>query len=155
MRGIWQDYQRLLASQPSRRLNPSKVAESPSLRNKLVETIAFMEALAVKDSAEKDLFFKRLPAAVPALPLPVAQRKLLPMLGDALSFGGAPAVALGPLLQIAKTLAAQEFAERMVPTLSRLFTSTDRTIRRNLLETFDSYAKHFPSVMPQSCCQKL
>ena len=95
-----QDYQRLLSSQPSRRLNPSKLAESGVLRNKLVDTIAFLENLAVKDTIEKDVFFKKLPQSLPALPLPVAQRKLLPMIAGALEFGGAPAVALSSLLQI-------------------------------------------------------
>ena len=52
------------------------------LKNKLVDLIAFLENLAVKDSQEKDLFFKRLPAAIPNLPQPVAQRKLLPMLAS-------------------------------------------------------------------------
>ena len=50
------------------------------LRNKLVDTIAFLENLSLKDSSEKDTFFKRLPSAVPQIPLPVAQLKLLPML---------------------------------------------------------------------------
>jgi len=95
-----QDYQRLLSSQPARRLNPAKLAESSVLKNKLVDTIAFLENLAVKDSAEKDLFFKRLPQAIPGLPLPVLRRKLLPMLAQALTFGGAPAVALGSILQV-------------------------------------------------------
>jgi SCY1-like protein 1 len=72
-----QDYQRLLASQPTRRLNPAKLAESAALKSKLVDTIAFLESLAVKDSNEKDLFFKRLPSVIPSLPLPVAQRKVL------------------------------------------------------------------------------
>ena len=59
-----------------------------------------MENLAVKDSSEKDLFFKRLPQSLPSLPLPVAQYKLLPLLSQALEFGGAPAVALGSILQV-------------------------------------------------------
>ncbi len=59
-----------------------------------------MENLAVKDSSEKDLFFKRLPQSLPGLPLPVAQYKLLPLLSQALEFGGAPAVALGSILQV-------------------------------------------------------
>lgn len=100
-----QDYQRLLSSQPARRLNPSKLAESSVLKNKLVDTIAFLENLAVKDSAEKDLYFKRLPGAIPGLPLPVLRRKLLPMLAQALTFGGAPAVALGSILQVGKVIA--------------------------------------------------
>ena len=43
-----QDYQRLLGSQPTRRLNPSKIAESSVIKNKLVDTIAFLENLSVK-----------------------------------------------------------------------------------------------------------
>ena len=77
-----QDYQRLLASAPARRLNPAQLAQSSVLKNKLVDIIAFLENLAVKDGQEKDLFFKRLPAAIPSLPLPLAQRKLLPMLAS-------------------------------------------------------------------------
>lgn len=45
--------QRLLASQPARRLNPSKIAESGVLRNRLVEALLFMENLALKDAGEK------------------------------------------------------------------------------------------------------
>lgn len=73
---LLQDYQRLLASQSVRRLNPAKVSESAALKTKLVDTIAFLESLAVKDSNEKDIFFKRLPAILPSLPLPVVQKKV-------------------------------------------------------------------------------
>lgn len=57
---------------------------------------------AVKDSAEKDAFFKRLPAMIPAIPEPVAVRKLLPLLSRALEFGGAPATAVGSLMLISR-----------------------------------------------------
>lgn len=139
---VLQDYQRLLSSQPARRLNPAKLAESNVLKNKLVDTIAFLENLAVKDSAEKDLFFKRLPQAIPELPLPVLRRKLLPMLAQALTFGGAPAVALGSILQIGNSMDESEFTARVVPCVSKLFTSTDRSIRRSLLENIDAFGKH-------------
>ena len=79
-RNCLQDYQRLLASAMTRRLNTSKLAESSALKNKLVEMISFLENLAVKDSSEKDAFFRKLPAAIPSVPVPVAQQKLLPML---------------------------------------------------------------------------
>lgn len=139
---VLQDYQRLLSSQPARRLNPAKLAESSVLKNKLVDTIAFLENLAVKDSAEKDLYFKRLPGAIPSLPLPVLRRKLLPMLAQALTFGGAPAVALGSILQIGSSMEEAEFTQRVVPCVSKLFTSTDRSIRRSLLENIDAFGKH-------------
>jgi hypothetical protein len=43
---LLQDYQKLLSSAPTRRLNPSKVAESKFLNNKLVGLVAFMESIA-------------------------------------------------------------------------------------------------------------
>lgn len=46
-------YQKLLASQPSRRLDPGKLAESGVLKNKLVELVAFLENLALKEAMEK------------------------------------------------------------------------------------------------------
>ena len=44
---------------------------------------------------EKDTFFRALPGQLPSIPRPIAQKKLLPMLAQALEFGGAPASALG------------------------------------------------------------
>ncbi len=64
----------------------------------------------------------------------------------ALEFGGAPAVALAAMLQIGKTLDTESFGRRVVPALSRLFTSTDRSIRRSLLENIDSYGPHLDQV---------
>ena len=42
----------------------------------------------------QDAFFKKLPSLLPSVPALVAQRKLLPMLANAIEFGGAPAVRL-------------------------------------------------------------
>ena len=73
--------------------------------------------------------------------------QLLPMLASALEYGGAPSLALGALLQIGKTLDADAFAAQVVPVLSKLFTSNDRTIRRSLLESIDTYGTHFSEVI--------
>lgn len=50
---VLQYYQRLLASQPARRLNPKAVLEAGVLRNRLADTVSFLENLAIKDGAEK------------------------------------------------------------------------------------------------------
>lgn len=139
---LLQDYQKLLSSNPSRRLNPAKVAESKFLNNKLVEAVNFMENIAVRDAVEKDTFFKRLPILLPAVPASVAVRKILPLLSSALEFGGAPATAVSSLLMIGKNMDSEEFLRRVVPTLTRLFASTDRNLRRNLLESIDQYGPH-------------
>lgn len=61
-----------------------------------------MENISLKDSAEKDAFFKRLPAMIPAIPEPVAIRKVLPLLSNALEYGGAPPTAVSSLLLIGR-----------------------------------------------------
>jgi len=80
----------------------AQVAECTFLNNKLVEVVAFMENISLKDSAEKDAFFKRLPAMIPAIPEPVAIRKVLPLLSNALEYGGAPPTAVSSLLLIGR-----------------------------------------------------
>ncbi|KAL4423761.1 hypothetical protein ABPG75_001062 [Micractinium tetrahymenae] len=141
---LLQYYQRLLASQPARRLNPKQLLEAGVLKNRLAEATSFLENLAIKDSAEKDMFFKKLPSLLPSIPTPVAQRKLLPMLANAIEFGGAPPVALTTLLEIGKTLPEEDYAKQVVPILTKLFASNDRGIRRGLLENISTYGPHLP-----------
>ncbi|CAD7699921.1 unnamed protein product [Ostreobium quekettii] len=136
------DYQRLLGSKPSKRLNPAKVAKSQFVHNQTVDVVNFLENLAVKESVEKDTFFRKLPNMLPSLPAPVAERKVLPMLSSALEYGGAPAVALSCIMQIGKQMGEEEFGQRVIPVISRLFSSTDRAIRRSLLENTDRFANH-------------
>ncbi|KAI3793152.1 hypothetical protein L1987_35767 [Smallanthus sonchifolius] len=82
------DYQRLLSSVPTRRLNSSKLAENCEyFQNKLVDTIHFMEILNLKDSVEKDTFFRKLPTLAEQLPREIVLKKLLPLLASALEFG--------------------------------------------------------------------
>ena len=141
------DYQKLLSSAPSRRLNPAKLAECKFLQSRLGDVVSFMENIAVKDSIDKEAFFKKLPSILPSLPQAVAVRKILPLLSSALEFGGAPAQAVGSLMVIGNQLQGEEFTTRVVPTLSKLFASTDRGLRRSLLETIDTYGQHLTAAV--------
>jgi hypothetical protein len=49
-------------------------------QNKLVETIQFMEVLNLKDSMEKDTFFRKLPTLAEQLPRPIVTKKVLSQL---------------------------------------------------------------------------
>ncbi|KAF3576907.1 hypothetical protein DY000_02028417 [Brassica cretica] len=61
---------------PSRRLNTSKLLEDGEyFQNKLVDTIHFMDILNLKDSVEKDTFFRKLPNVAEQLP-----REIVPYL---------------------------------------------------------------------------
>ncbi|KAK8674783.1 hypothetical protein V6N13_032886 [Hibiscus sabdariffa] len=75
------DYQRLLSSMPSRRLNTSKLIDnSEFFQNKLVDTIHFMEILGLKDSVGRDTFFRKLPTLAEQLPCQIVLNKIFPLL---------------------------------------------------------------------------
>ncbi|KAK7374360.1 hypothetical protein VNO80_07790 [Phaseolus coccineus] len=141
------DYQRLLSSLPSRRLNTSKLIEnSEYFQNKLVDTIHFMEILSLKDSVERDTFFRKLPNLAEQLPRQIVLKKLLPLLASALEFGSAAASALIALLKMGSWLSAEEFNVKVLPTIVKLFASNDRAIRVGLLQHIDQYGE---SLSPQ------
>ncbi|KAE9612008.1 putative protein kinase [Lupinus albus] len=140
------DYQRLLSSMPSRRLNTSKLTESEYFQNKLVDTIHFMEILSLKDSVEKDTFFRKLPSLAEQLPRQIVLKKLLPVLASSLEFGSAAAPALTALLKMGSWLSDEEFRIKVLPSIVKLFASNDRAIRVGLLQHIDQYGE---SLSPQ------
>ncbi|PKA51129.1 hypothetical protein AXF42_Ash010569 [Apostasia shenzhenica] len=140
------DYQRLLSSMPSRRLNPSKLIDnSEYFHNKLVETIQFMEILNLKDSVEKDTFFRKLPNLSEQLPRQIVLKKLLPLLASALEFGSAVALALTSFLKMGSWLPTEEFSVKALPTVVKLFASNDRAIRVSLLQHIDQFGESLTS----------
>lgn len=136
------DYQRLLSVMPSRRLNTSKFIEnSEYFQNKLVDTIHFMEILNLKDSVEKDTFFRKLPTLAEQLPREIVLKKLLPLLASALEFGSAAAPALTALLKLGSWLSPGEFTVKVLPTIVKLFAANDRAIRVSLLQHIDQFGE--------------
>ncbi|XP_048232162.1 probable inactive serine/threonine-protein kinase scy1 [Ricinus communis] len=141
-KSLLQDYQRLLSSMPSRRMNTSKLIENGEyFQNKLVDTIHFMEILTLKDSVEKDTFFRKLPNLAEQLPRQIVLKKLLPLLASSLEFGSAAAPALTALLKMGSWLSAEEFSAKVLPTIVKLFASNDRAIRVSLLQHIDQYGE--------------
>ncbi|KAK8674780.1 hypothetical protein V6N13_032883 [Hibiscus sabdariffa] len=136
------DYQRLLSSTPSRRLNTSKLIDnSEFFQNKLVDTIHFMEILSLKDSVERDTFFRKLPTLAEQLPRQIVLKKIFPLLTSSLEYGSAAAHALNALLKIGSWLSAEEFDLKVLPTIVKLFSSNDRAIRVALLQHIDQYGE--------------
>lgn len=139
------DYQRLLSSTPSKRLNTSKLTENEYFQNKLVDTIRFMEVLSLKDSVEKDTFFRKLPNLAEQLPRQIVLKKILPLLASALEFGSAAAPALSALLKIGSWLPHEEFSVKVLPTIVKLFGTNDRAVRVALLQHIDQYGESLSS----------
>ena len=140
---LLKDYQRLLGSQPAKRYNPKKLVENSSLfANKLVETIAFLDTLTLKDSIEKEQFFRHLPRVLETLAKAPVERKILPQIAEALEFGSAPALAVAPMLHAARDLPDADFAKKVTPSLVKLFASSDKALRVALLEHLPLYVRH-------------
>ncbi|KAF8104672.1 hypothetical protein N665_0170s0047 [Sinapis alba] len=136
------DYQRLLSSMPSRRLNTSKLLENGEyFQNKLVDTIHFMDILNLKDSVEKDTFFRKLPHVAEQLPREIVLKKVLPLLASSLEFGSAVAPALTALLKMGSWLSTEDFKVKVLPTIVKLFASNDRAIRVSLLQHVDQFGE--------------
>ncbi|KAL2526841.1 Protein kinase family protein with ARM repeat domain [Abeliophyllum distichum] len=119
------DYQRLLSSMPSRRLNSSKLLE-----NSVLKRILF------------SVSFQILPEQ---LPRQIVLKKLLPLLASALEFGSAAAPALTALLKMGSWLSAEDFSLKVLPTVVKLFASNDRAIRVGLLQHIDQYGESLSS----------
>ncbi|KAJ6744582.1 hypothetical protein OIU79_030841 [Salix purpurea] len=167
-KSLLQDYQRLLSSMPSRRMNTAKLLEnsvsgllsfgeswgalidmapSAGREEKNISRISwwtpytFMEILTLKDSVEKDTFFRKLPNLAEQLPRQIVLKKLLPLLASALEFGSAASPALTALLKMGSWLSAEEFSVKVLPTIVKLFSSNDRAIRVSLLQHIDQYGE--------------
>ena len=140
---LLKDYQRLLGSQPAKRYNPKKLVDNSSLfANKLVETITFLDNLSLKDSIEKEQFFRNLPRVMESLAKAPVERKILPQICEALEFGSAPALAVSPMLHAARDLSDDVFAAKVTPSIVKLFASTDKQLRIALLENLGKFSRH-------------
>ena len=130
-------------SQPAKRYNPKKLVDNSSLfANKLVETITFLDNLSLKDSIEKEQFFRNLPRVMESLAKAPVERKILPQICEALEFGSAPALAVSPMLHAARNLSDDVFAAKVTPSIVKLFASTDKQLRVALLENLGKFSRH-------------
>ncbi|KAF8402474.1 hypothetical protein HHK36_010559 [Tetracentron sinense] len=100
-----------------------------------------MEILNLKDSVEKDTFFRKLPNLAEQLPRQIVLKKLVTLLASALEFGSAAAPALTALLKMGSWLSTEEFSVKVLPTVVKLFASNDRAIRVGLLQHIDQYGE--------------
>ena len=89
-------YKDMLRGDPKQRPAPSQFLERGLAKggyfvNDLVQAGLFLETFALKDSHEKDAFFRKLTESVDVLPLPFVKHRVLPELLQALEFGNGSA----------------------------------------------------------------
>jgi len=135
---------KLLANTPRSRL--SKIADVHQncewFKAPLVGVLLFLDQLALKEPKDKQRFFGTLPRLLPSLPESIARYHVLPSLMAALEYGaagGGGTVVLAPILDIGAQLPAAEYSQLILPCVVRLFSSSDRATRLQLLHHLPEY----------------
>ncbi|CAI2178464.1 8859_t:CDS:10 [Funneliformis geosporum] len=110
-------YSQLVATNPKQRLSISSFIEDglrPGgfFQNDLVQINLFLENMNIKESREKDLFFKHVSRGARVLP---------------------------PIIKIGNTLDDTEYEQLIITAIIKMFAVPDRTIRLSLLENLGSF----------------
>uniref|UniRef100_A0A8D1LJ39 N-terminal kinase-like protein n=1 Tax=Sus scrofa TaxID=9823 RepID=A0A8D1LJ39_PIG len=132
-------YCELVGANPKVRPNPARFlqncrAPGGFMNNRFVETNLFLEEIQIKEPAEKQKFFQELSKSLDSFPEDFCRHKVLPQLLTAFEFGNAGAVVLTPLFKVGKFLSAEEYQQKIVPVVVKMFSSTDRAMRIRLLQ---------------------
>ncbi|KAM4617391.1 N-terminal kinase-like protein [Discoglossus pictus] len=149
-------YCELVGANPKIRPNPSRFLQncrSPGgfFCNSFVETNLFLEEIQIKDPAERQTFFEQLSENLDSFPEDFCRHKILPQLLTAFEFGSAGAVILTPLFKIGKFLNAEEYQQKIIPIIVKMFSSTDRAMRIRLLQQMENFIQYLnePTVNTQ------
>ncbi|KAM4721893.1 N-terminal kinase-like protein isoform 2-T2 [Rhinophrynus dorsalis] len=149
-------YCELVGANPKIRPNPARFLQncrSPGgfFCNSFVETNLFLEEIQIKDPAERQTFFQQLSENLDSFPEDFCHHKILPQLLTAFEFGSAGAVILTPLFKIGKFLNAEEYQQKIIPVIVKMFSSTDRAMRIRLLQQMENFIQYLnePTVNTQ------
>ncbi|KNE70305.1 SCY1 protein kinase [Allomyces macrogynus ATCC 38327] len=132
-----------LAAEPSQR--PADLAEflhcSVFTGSELVAITHAIENMAVQDERERNHLIERIAQVVDEFPIQFSKHKILPILLSALEYGTVAPKTLLPIFKIASHLSDTEFKQHVNPSLIKLFSMTDRTIRLALLEALPLFVE--------------
>ncbi|XP_062856745.1 N-terminal kinase-like protein [Trichomycterus rosablanca] len=140
-------YCELVGANPNIRPNPARFLQnccSPGgfFSNSFVESNLFLEQIQIKEQAEKQQFFQDLSDNLDSFPEDFCKHKVLPQLLTAFEFGNAGAVVLTPLFKVGKYLTAEEYQQKIIPVIVKMFSSTDRAMRIRLLQQMEQFIQY-------------
>eukprot|EP00741_Cyanophora_paradoxa_P002368 tig00000601_g2294.t1 len=151
-------YKKLVSGTPATRPCTADITSSTFFNQPAVQVNEFLDSIAIRDEAEKEAFFKELPATAERLPKAACLYKLLPSLISAMEMmGPGGARVLPSVLKIAGQLPSSEFEGLMAAHLAKWFASADRGIRMALLQGLPDYIQHCTmslvndKIFPQVC----
>ncbi|XP_049636076.1 N-terminal kinase-like protein isoform X2 [Suncus etruscus] len=149
-------YCELVGANPKVRPNPARFlqdcrAPGGFMSNRFVETNLFLEEIQIKEQAEKQKFFQELSKSLDSFPEDFCRHKVLPQLLTAFEFGNSGAVVLTPLFKVGKFLSPEEYQQKMLPVVVKMFSSTDRAMRIRLLQQMEQFIQYLdePTVNSQ------
>ncbi|XP_003798701.1 N-terminal kinase-like protein isoform X1 [Otolemur garnettii] len=149
-------YCELVGANPKVRPNPARFlqncrAPGGFMSNRFVETNLFLEEIQIKEPAEKQKFFQELSKSLDSFPEDFCRHKVLPQLLTAFEFGNAGAVVLTPLFKVGKFLNTEEYQQKIIPVVVKMFSSTDRAMRIRLLQQMEQFIQYLdePTVNTQ------
>ncbi|KAG5263467.1 hypothetical protein AALO_G00265150 [Alosa alosa] len=140
-------YCELVGANPKSRPNPANFlqncrASGGFLSNSFVESNLFLEEIQIKEQAEKQQFFQDLSENLDSFPEDFCKHKVLPQLLTAFEFGNAGAVVLTPLFKVGKYLSTEEYQQKIIPVIVKMFSSTDRAMRIRLLQQMEQFIQY-------------
>nr|XP_046262977.1 N-terminal kinase-like protein [Scatophagus argus] len=140
-------YCELVGANPRARPNPARFLQNcrtPGgfFSNSFVESNLFLEEIQIKEAAEKQQFFQDLSDNLDSFPEDFCKHKVLPQLLTAFEFGNAGAVVLTPLFKVGKFLSAEEYQQKIIPVIVKMFSSTDRAMRIRLLQQMEQFIQY-------------
>uniref|UniRef100_A0A8C9WPM6 N-terminal kinase-like protein n=1 Tax=Scleropages formosus TaxID=113540 RepID=A0A8C9WPM6_SCLFO len=140
-------YCELVGANPKARPNPARFlqncrAPGGFLSNSFVESNLFLEEIQIKEPAEKQQFFQDLSENLDSFPEDFCRHKVLPQLLTAFEFGSAGAVVLTPLFKVGKYLSPEEYQQKIIPVIVKMFSSTDRAMRIRLLQQMENFIQY-------------
>uniref|UniRef100_A0A671WYY2 N-terminal kinase-like protein n=1 Tax=Sparus aurata TaxID=8175 RepID=A0A671WYY2_SPAAU len=146
-KGLVPHYCELVGANPRARPNPARFlqncrAPGGFLSNSFVESNLFLEEIQIKEPAEKQQFFQDLSDNLDSFPEDFCKHKVLPQLLTAFEFGNAGAVVLTPLFKVGKFLSAEEYQQKIIPVIVKMFSSTDRAMRIRLLQQMEQFIQY-------------
>ena len=95
------------------------------------------------EPSQRNEFFTELNTTLDSFPEAFSRCKILPQLINAFEFGGAGSAVLAPLFRLGRLLGEEEYQRRIVPCVVKLFSSTDRATRLNLLKQVFQTVLHY------------
>lgn len=146
-------YCELISSNPAAR--PSSLdflkkasKEGSYFKNKFIEVMLFLREIHIKENDEKIHFFNNLSSALDSFPQDICKYKVLPELLNAFEFGNAGSSVLTPLFKLGKSLTDDEYQQKVVPCIVKMFSSKDRATRVKLLQKMEEFINYLqPSVI--------